>query len=234
MNVFAYPAAIASLRGRQSSRPLRRVAPRSDPFAHALTYEMSPVISTPFSLAVNHLLAQESWAREKLITHAGKVANLDAGLAAIRLKVTPDGMLQPVPDGEAANVTIRVKFSDLPLIAQNRERAFSYVKVEGDADFANTISQLSQSLTWEAEEDLSRWIGDIAAARVAAGARAALVTIQSTQQKLAENMAEYFLEEKPLLVRPQRVADFADDVAKLRDDVERLAKRIAKLEGSRG
>jgi ubiquinone biosynthesis protein UbiJ len=29
------------------------------------------------------------------------------------------------------------------------------------------------------------------------------------------------------------VADFASEVTKLRDDVERLAKRIEKLEGSR-
>ena len=34
-----------------------------------------------------------------------------------------------------------------------------------------------------------------------------------------------------LLVRPQAVADFSADVAELRDDVERLAKRIERLRG---
>ena len=33
-------------------------------------------------------------------------------------------------------VTIRMKLPDLPMIAQNRDRAFSYVKIEGDADAA--------------------------------------------------------------------------------------------------
>jgi ubiquinone biosynthesis protein UbiJ len=192
------------------------------------------MISTPFSLAINHLLAQEPWAREKLAAHAGKVARLDAGMAAVRLKVAPDGMLQAAPDDALANVTIHARLADLPLIAQNRERAFSYVRIEGDADFANTISQLSQSLRWEAEEDLSRWIGDIAATRVIAGAKAAMDTVRSTQRKLAENVAEYFLEEKPMLVRPQAVSDFAREVAKLRDDVERIGKRIEKLRGARG
>jgi ubiquinone biosynthesis protein UbiJ len=46
-------------------------------------------------------------------------------------------------------------------------------------------------------------------------------------------VAEYFLEENPMLVRPQAVSDFADEIAKLRDDVERIAKRIEKLEGAR-
>jgi ubiquinone biosynthesis accessory factor UbiJ len=194
---------------------------------------MAPMFSSPFTAAINHLLVQEPWARDKLARHAGKVACLDAGAAAVRVRIAADGMLQAVPDDAPAAVTIRARLSDLPLIMQNRERAFSYVEIEGDADFANTISQLSQSLRWEAEADLARLIGDIAAVRVVSGARTAVGTIRSTHQKITENLAEYFLEEKPLLVRPQAVNDFADEVARLRDDVERLAKRIEKLKGSR-
>ncbi|MDB5763778.1 MAG: hypothetical protein JWQ21_2773 [Herminiimonas sp.] len=181
--------------------------------------------------AINHLLDQEPWARNKLAAHAGKIACIDTGLIAVRLKVASGGLLQAAAEDEAVNVTVRVKLSDLPLIAQNRERAFSYVKIEGDADFANTISQVSQSLRWEVEEDLSKWVGDIAAARLVAGARAAAETAGSTQRKVAENFAEYFLEENPMLMRPQAVADFTGDVTRLRDDVERLAKRIERLKG---
>ncbi|MDB5842660.1 MAG: hypothetical protein JWQ23_4612 [Herminiimonas sp.] len=189
----------------------------------------------PLSLipaAINHLLAQEPWAKKKLAQHTGKTACIDGGMAALRLQVTADGLLQTAPAESAADVTIRIKPSDLPLILQNRERAFSYVKVEGDADFANTISQVSQSVRWEAEEDLSRLVGDIAATRLVASARAAVDTVNTTGQKLAENVAEYFLEERPMLVRPQALNDFASGVSMLRDDVERLAKRIEKLKGS--
>jgi ubiquinone biosynthesis protein UbiJ len=182
--------------------------------------------------AINHLLSQESWAISKLVAHAGKIAVFDAGLIVVRLRVAGDGLVETAASEMPANVTIRAKFSELPLIAQNRERAFSYVKIEGDADFANTISQLSQSLRWEAEEDLSKWIGDIAAVRVVSGTKAIVGTIQSTHRKVTENIAEYFLEENPMLTRPQDVADFTRDVAKLRDDVERLTKRIDKLNGS--
>ncbi|WP_019142020.1 ubiquinone biosynthesis accessory factor UbiJ [Noviherbaspirillum massiliense] len=191
------------------------------------------MISTSFSLAVNHLLARESWARTKLAAHAGKIACFDAGVAAAKVKVAADGLLQAVSGDEPPNVTIRVRLADLPLIMQNRERAFSYARVEGDADFANTISQLSQGLHWEAEEDFARWVGDIAAARMVQGARSAFDAAQSTQRRLAENLAEYFIEEQPMLIRPNAVEDFASEVARLRDDVERLGKRIEKLQGSR-
>ncbi|RJF99917.1 ubiquinone biosynthesis accessory factor UbiJ [Noviherbaspirillum saxi] len=191
------------------------------------------MIRTPISSAINHLLASESWAREKLARHAGKVAMFDAGVAAIRLKVASDGMVQAAESHDVANVTIRAKLSDLPLIVQNRKHAFSYVQIEGDADFANTVSQLSESLRWEAEEDLGRVFGDAAAVRLVSGVQAIAQTAKATQQKFVENLAEYFLEENPLLVRPRQVGEFSGEVTRLRDDVERLAKRIDRLKGSR-
>ena len=186
---------------------------------------MAPVVA-----AINHLLAQEAWARDALAMHAGKEACIDASTVTLRLRVAADGMVEASNAEEAANVTIRVKLADLPLIAQNHERAFSYVKIEGDAEFANTISQLGKGLRWEAEHDLERFIGPIAANRLVDGAKGMFDAARAGQQKVAENVAEYFLEEKPLLIRPAMVAEYADDVSRLRDDVERTAKRIAKLE----
>ncbi|RFP10097.1 MULTISPECIES: SCP2 domain-containing protein [unclassified Duganella] len=186
--------------------------------------------AAPASAAINHLLAQEPWARKELQRHAGKIAAIDTGAVVLRLRVTADGMLEAAPPEEPARVTIRVKLSDLPLIAQNRERAFSYVQIEGDAEFANAISNLSKSLRWEAEHDLEKVVGPIAAVRVVSGAKAAFEAIKNGHQKLAENVAEFLLDEKPVLIRPQTVEAFSADVVRLRDDVERAAKRLAKLE----
>lgn len=195
-------------------------------------YKMIPLSST-FALFVNHLLVQEDWAKSKLRQHAGKIACIDLQAFVLRLKISPDGMLEEADAAALASVTIRLKLGDLPLIAQDRERAFSYVKVEGDADFANTISHLSQHLRWEAEEDLSKLFGDVAAVRMVSTAKSLLQSAQQTHQKIQENLAEYFLEENPMLVRPAAVQAFGTEVNKCRDDVERLIKRIEKLERSR-
>src|SRR5471032_640368 len=185
---------------------------------------------TPVAATINHLLAQEPWAREALLPHAGKVAVIDAGVAVLRLRVTADGMVDTAPADAAARVTIRINPSDLPLIAQNRERAFSYVKIDGDAEFANTISQLSKSLRWEAEHDLEKVVGPVAAVRLVSGARAAFDAIQTGHRKLTENVAEFLADEQAVLLRPAAVEAWSADVTRLRDDVERAAKRIAKLE----
>ncbi|MGX9775940.1 hypothetical protein D3C87_408130 [compost metagenome] len=190
---------------------------------------MTPVIAT-----INHLLAQEPWARQQLAVHAGKLACIDTGAVALRLRVDSAGMLEAAP-GTApadmpANVTIRVKLSDVPLILQNRERAFSYVKIEGDAEFANAISQLSKGLRWEAEHDLEKVVGPMLATRLVAGAKDAAAFVRTGQQKLAENVAEYFLDEQPMLIRPSTLQEYSAGVTRVRDDVERLAKRLARLE----
>lgn len=188
---------------------------------------MTPVIAT-----INHLLAQEPWARQQLALHAGKVACIDTGAVALRMRVDSAGMLEAAPATAEmqANVTIGVKLSDVPLILQNRERAFSYVKIEGDAEFANAISQLSKGLRWDAEHDLEKVIGPMLATRLVSGVKDAAAFVRTGQQKLAENVAEYFLDEQPMLIRPSTLQEYSAGVTRVRDDVERLAKRLARLE----
>lgn len=188
------------------------------------------MLATPAVAAINHLLAQEAWARDALALHAGKEACIDTGHLALRVRVARDGMLEAGTAEGPANVTIRVKLADLPLVAQNRDRAFSYVKIEGDAEFANTISALSKGLRWDAEHDLERLVGPLGARRLAQGARGAGAGVLDAGRRLAGNLAEFLVEERPVLVRPALVDALTADVVKLRDDVERTAKRIARLE----
>jgi len=180
--------------------------------------------------AINHLLVQEAWATALLARHAGKDACIDAGLVRLRLHVARDGLLEASQMDAAASVTIRVKPADLPLIAQDRSRALSYVKIEGDAEFANVISQLANGLRWDAEHDLERVVGPLGARRLVASARRGAGGAADAGRRLAENLAEFLAEERPVLVRPAQRDAFATDVVRLRDDVERTAKRIARLE----
>ena len=198
------------------------------PFSAAPLATAAPFLAA-LSAALNHLLEPEQQARARLKNHAGKVVCFDIGAVQIRLCAQADGLVSAAASDVVPNVTIRIKPADLPLILQNRDRAFSYVTIDGDADFANAISQVSQSVSWDAEGDLSRLVGDIAAVRLVAGAKSIAGAAATSQRKLFETTAEYFLEENPMLMRRQPVRDFAADVARLRDDVERMAKRIDRL-----
>ncbi|WP_208277210.1 ubiquinone biosynthesis accessory factor UbiJ [Massilia oculi] len=199
-------------------------------FASLSSLSPQHALTLPAVAAINHLLAQEAWARALLMRHAGKDACIDAGLARLRMRVGRDGLLEASQGDAAASVTIRVKPADLPLIAQDRTRALSYVKIEGDAEFANVISQLANGLRWDAEHDLERVVGPLGAHRLVKTARGAAGGATEATRRLAENLAEFLAEERPVLVRPAQREAFAADVVRLRDDVERTAKRVARLE----
>jgi ubiquinone biosynthesis protein UbiJ len=178
--------------------------------------------------AINHVLARQPALRDKLRIHAGKAACIDVGLTRLDLAIAADGLLQLA--ASEPNVTITIQPSNLPRMLSDMDRAFSYVTISGDADFARVISELANELRWELEEELAPWVGDIAAVRIANVARQFFGTAKSTAQSLAENLAEYWLEENPTLLYRRAGEEFAADVARLRDDVERLSKRIEKIE----
>ncbi len=189
-------------------------------------------LERPLSATLNHLLSRQPLLRDTLAAHAGKVARIDAGIMQLDLAVATDGLLQAAQVGP--DVTITIQPADLPNILADMQRAFSYVHISGDAEFARAISEVANGLQWEAEEDLAPLVGDIAAVRIVRAAREASGVVRAGARKLAENLAEYLLEENPTLLYRRAGDDFAADVAVLRDDVERLSKRIALLEKAAG
>jgi len=187
----------------------------------------------PLAAVLNHLLSRQPPLREVLVPHAGKSARIAVGSFQLEFAVAKDGLLQAATQAEP-HVTIRIKPADLPQMLSNMDRAFSYVALSGDAELAKAISEVAQGLHWEAEEDLAPFVGDRAAVRIAQAARTTVQGVRSGGRKLIEQIAEYLLEENPTLLYRKAGEDFAAQVAALRDDVERLGKRIGLLEARSG
>ena len=188
------------------------------------------MFSGPFSAFVNHLLAPAAWAREALAEHAGKVAVFELFPLRVAVAVDPDGTLRAAPEGAAPSVTIRLTQATVFQILAEGEDAWRKANVQGDTEFAAAISRVAANLRWDVEEDLSRVFGDIAAHRMAEAGRSAAAWPKQAATSLAGNVAEYLTEEKHLLVTPLRAAEFVRDVDEMRDAVERLDKRIERLQ----
>ena len=186
-------------------------------------------LERPIAAVINHLLSRQPSLREKLRAHAGDMVCIETGALQLKLMVAADGLLQSDTTAEPT-VTLRIKPADIPQVLADIERAFSYVTISGDADFARTLSEVANDVHWQPEEDLAPFFGDIAAVRISQAVRNAVSQAKSRSRKLIENMAEYLLEENPTLMYRHAGEQFASDVAVIRDDVERLAKRISLLE----
>jgi ubiquinone biosynthesis protein UbiJ len=187
----------------------------------------------PFAAAVNHLLARESWARERLAPYAGKTARLSCPPVTLMLMVQPDGYLAAIEEREAQqfDVTVSVPADALPAFLQGGQAAvMKHVKIEGDAEFAAVIARLAEHLRWEPEEDLAQLVGDAPASRLAALARSAGDHARRTGRNLLDSVAEYLLDENPQLVRRAALEDFNAELARARDALARVEKRVERLE----
>lgn len=187
-----------------------------------------------FLSATNHLLAQSGWARARLRPHAGRSARLIlAPLAEIHFSVSADGHLAERTSEEAPEVSLHLALADLPrLLVDGLETAMRHVRIEGNAEFAEALGFVFRHLRWDAEEDLARIFGDIAAHRMVEGGQKVASEARRSAVRASGSVAEYLTEEASLLLSRHALPAFAQEVIAVRDAVARLDKRIARLEKS--
>ena len=188
--------------------------------------------------ALNHLLRGEDWARARLAPHAGKVVQMGLEPVALRLIVEADGLLGPADPDQDADVTLVLPVTAWPdfvagaLVGDLTGAVRRKTRISGDADLAHVLSVLFEHLRWDTEEDLSQRIGDAPAHRLVTGARAVVDQLGRMRERVHGNFVEFLTEERPTLVTRHHLAGYADEVRRLREDLDRLDKRIDRL--SRG
>lgn len=193
------------------------------------------MLSSAFLSATNHLLSQSGWARTRLQPHAGRTARLAiAPLTELDFSVSAEGYLAAWSGEDAPEVLLRLAAVDLPrLLVDGLETAMRHVRIEGNAEFADALGFVFRHLRWDAEEDLSRVFGDIAAHRLVEGGKHLVGEGRRSLERVSGNLAEYLTEESPLLVPRNALAELSQDVIALRDALGRLDKRVSRLEGRR-
>lgn len=131
-------------------------------------------------LFLNHVLLQEKQAQERLLRQKGRVVHLRWGMFAIDLLVTPAGLADRAPAFSKPDLVLSVAAeSPLAVVQAALAGKAPPVKIEGDVQLAADIGWLAENLRWDAEEDLSRLIGDAPAHALAdAGRRLASGLIQ--------------------------------------------------------
>lgn len=184
-------------------------------------------LESPLALALNRLLEAQSWARERLAPFAGETVELRVPpLPALRLAIVQGGTLAP---GGEPSLRLALQPGALAALLKGEEHFMRHVDIEGNAQLAQEVLHLARHLRWDVEEDLSRLVGDAAAHRVAGLARSFAAWQLDAARRLAEGFMEYAQEEGRLLAPRQGHAELAAQVARLRDALERLEKRIERL-----
>lgn len=182
-----------------------------------------------FLAALNHLLKGANWARARLVPFAGKRARFDMPPFAFGFEIAPDGYVIPNSDPEFTDVIIRLPADTPLLLPQGLDRVMAQATVEGNAEFATELSFVFRNLRWDAEEDLSKLVGDIAAHRLVQGATRFVDWQKQATTHLAQNFGEYLTLENPVLVLREELLALRDGIAQLDADLARVEKRLAAL-----
>jgi ubiquinone biosynthesis protein UbiJ len=103
--------------------------------------------------------------------------------------------------------------------------------VDGNAEFATELSFVFRQLRWDAEEDLSRLVGDVAAHRLVGTASRFFDWQNQAAQNFAANLAEYLTQESRLIVAAEEFATWREAVNRLEADLNRFEGRLGRLGG---
>ncbi len=176
-----------------------------------------------------HLLRQAQWARKRLAEHAGKQLQVELPLATVLLRIAADGNVEAAESAAPADLTVTLSPNSLARLPVDRDAAWREARVDGDMELAAAISYVVANLQWDYEDDLSLVVGDVAAYRIARGARQLSAWPGQAALSLAQGIGEYLAEERQLLATKLCAEEFTEEVDELRDAVERLDKRIDQL-----
>ena len=180
--------------------------------------------------AINHLLRDADWARVRLEPFASCSVRFDIPPVSAAFTVGADGRLLPLgAQIEPATVVRLTAAALVRLLWLHDDSARQEVQVEGDTTFASTLTGVLSGLRWDVEEDLSQIVGDVAAHRLTRAGSGLVAWQAKTASNLAHALAEYLTQEQPLLVVGEALHQFLQAVDALRDDTERLEKRIERL-----
>ena len=193
--------------------------------------ECPMLLEHPLASALNHLLDAEPWARDRLAPFGGETVTIAAPpLPQLRLSILADGRVAAAADEAAQpSLTLRLGADALAAFARGEEHLMRAVEVTGNARLASEVMLLVRHLRWDPEEDLSRLVGDVAARRMVTFARDFVGWQADAAQRLAQSLIEYAVEEKRIVVPRPELEPLAAGIARLRDAIERLEKRIERI-----
>lgn len=178
---------------------------------------------------LNHLINQNLWAKDQLQPFGGKTVSFSIPPIRANVTVLEDGGLAMAGESVSIDASVTIPLPVALRLLADDDAAATLATLEGDTELAATLAKVLRGISWEYEEDLSKLIGDIPAHQTAEFGRKAVNEIKSQSINLAQMLSEYLQEEQPMIAKKRHVNHFNQEVDTLREDTERLEKRIEKL-----
>jgi ubiquinone biosynthesis protein UbiJ len=200
---------------------------------------LKPLAGRALEAALNRAMALDPETREGLRALDGRrlVLRLAAPALALQIRVEGERLRVGPVDGEDADLSVRATIggliAQLPFMRRDDAPGVGTLRIEGDADLARRLQRLAERFDPDWQRPFVAAFGDIAGVQVAQAFATALRGVTTAAGVVASNTSEFLQHESRDVLSRAELDAFYDDVDGLRDDVERFAARITRLQ-SRG
>lgn len=198
--------------------------------------ELNAAFTAALENAANAYLRLDPASLTQLAHLQGKVVAVQLRGLEQTLYLLPDAqglMVQSHYEGQA-DATLSgtpIAFAELSLGSHpNRVLFRGDVQISGDIKLGQDFKRILDELDVDWEEVLSHYTGDIIAHKMGQLLRDINHWGKTALTSLGRNGAEYLQQESFDLPFKEEVQPFLQDVNQVRDDVERLAARVARLQ----
>ena len=186
---------------------------------------------------LNRCIGESTAARDLLARLAGTSFAVHVEGVGITAVLRSDGERLRV-DSDADGATAALRAAPLDLLRLANADGVSGVKrtraeLSGNLEVAERYARMLKLARPDLEEEVAKWLGDLPAHALGEAVRGARAWLARAGAALRMNAAEYLQEESRAMPAPLEARAFYSDVERLRDDVERAAARLARLERPR-
>lgn len=181
---------------------------------------------------VNKVLSLDEETVALLATLAGNVIEIDVLDTEFRMFILPSGKgvtLETDYEGKA-DVAIKGTPSALLGMISAEKIGAGDVEINGNVELAKKFQSILRDVEIDWEEYLSKFVGDIAAHKIGNFLRRVSRFAKESGKTIGMDISEYLRYEKEALLDKSEVDEFNQAVDNIRDDVERLQKRLERLE----
>lgn len=202
---------------------------------------LKPLAGRTLEAALNRALALDPQTRAAMASLSGKRVTLSVATPPLALQIRVEGerlVVGPVDTDDEPDLAVRstlgALLTQLPFLRRDDAAPVGRLHVSGDADLARRLQRLAESFDPDWQQPFAAVFGDVLGVQIADALAGALKQARIAAASLAGSAADYVTEESRDLVAKAELNAFHDDVDALRDDAERIAARIARLQARAG
>ena len=203
---------------------------------------LKPAAGRVLEAAINRAVALDPDTRDALRALDGRRVELALQSPPLALQLRVDGerlVVGPVEKENEPDLSVRstlgALLGQLPALLGSRgddAPPIGGMRISGDADLARRLQRLAERFDPDWQKPFVAVFGEVVGVQVANGFAGALRQARTLGGEFAGSAAEFVVEESRDVVGRDELTAFHDDVDALRDDFERLAARVARIDGA--